>query len=252
MNCKELEPLLSPYLDGELDATQRRSVDEHLKDCPACRQQLADYQSLSSMLEQPGLRYAASDTLKQRIRNKLKEADAQERRPAWPRWAAAAAIAVLVVSVGWHYLPHPGAGSEEEDDAMVDAAVDQQEHAAEAQHLTDIASADPAALSTWYQGKLPFQPKVPNLRPQGYELVGGRLDTVHGQPAAALTYKHDAELVTVFVCAAQKAEDLDLDTDEDDGYHIVYWTQGPLSFWVVSKLDPAALKSLAAGIQQTG
>jgi anti-sigma factor RsiW len=227
-------------------------VDEHLKDCPACRQQLASYQALSAALDQPGLRYAASDTLKQRIRNKLKEADAEERRPAWPRWAAAAAVAVLVVGMGWNYLPHPGASGEDEDDVMVDAAVDQQEHAAETQHLTDLASTDSATLSAWFKGKLPFEPKVADLKALGYELVGGRLDTVHGQPAAALTYRHDAEIVTVFVCAAQKGGDMDLDTDDDDGYHIVYWTQGPLSFWVVSKLDAAPLKTVASSIQQAG
>ncbi len=251
MNCQELEALLSPYLDGELDAAQRRSVDEHLKDCAGCRRQLEDYQILSAALEAPGMRLAASDTLKQRIKNQLREADARSNRPQWPRWAAAAAVAVLVVGMGWTFLPHPGApGAEDEDDVMVDAAVDQQEHAVTAAHLTDLASGDAAEVQAWFKGKLAYTPPVPDLKAQGYELVGGRLDEVHGQPAAALTYKHDADYVTVFVCSAQKPGDKDLDTDTDDDYHVVYWTKGSMSFWMISKLDPAALKTLAAGLQQ--
>jgi anti-sigma factor RsiW len=250
VKCQDCEELLHPYLDGEMDAAQRAAVDEHLKGCSDCRQALEHLQMLRRALQLPELRYTASDTLRHRIQTKLREADARERRPAWPRWGAAMAASVLAVALLWNFVPHGGAPAPDVDDAMVDSAVDQQQDALKDNHVTDIASADARVVQSWFSGKLAYTPPVPDLKPQGYALVGGRLDKVKGEPAAALTYKHGDDVVTVFVCAAQHG-DKDLDTDSDDGYQIVYWTKGSLSFWVVSKLDLEHLKSVGSALQQT-
>jgi anti-sigma factor RsiW len=250
VKCQDCEELLHPYLDGEMDAAQRAAVDEHLKGCGDCRQALEHLQMLHRALQLPELRYTASDTLRHRIQTKLREADARERRPAWPRWGAAIAASVLAVALLWNFVPHGGAPAPDVDDAMVDSAVDQQQDALKDNHVTDIASADAKAVQSWFSGKLAYTPPVPDLKPQGYALVGGRLDKVKGEPAAVLTYKHGDDVVTVFVCAAQHG-DKDLDTDSDDGYQIVYWTKGSLSFWVVSKLDLEHLKSVGTALQQT-
>lgn len=41
VNCAEVLPLLSPYLDGEVSKGERTLVELHLKECPACREKLA-------------------------------------------------------------------------------------------------------------------------------------------------------------------------------------------------------------------
>jgi len=41
MTCERIEDLLSPYLEGELDANDRRLVEAHLRACPGCRGLLA-------------------------------------------------------------------------------------------------------------------------------------------------------------------------------------------------------------------
>lgn len=250
MNCKELETLLHPYLDGELDADQRRGVDEHLKDCADCQRQLETFRAIHKALQSADYRYKASDTLKARLHNELEKAAAREARPQWTRWAAAAAVAVLATGLGWVFIPHGGtAPAEEADDAMVDSAVGQQQDALKDQHLTDIASADTKAVQSWFSGKLAYAPPVPDLSSRGYTLVGARLDKVKDEPAAALTYRHGDDVVTVFVCAAQHG-DKDLDTDSDDGYQVVYWTKGSLSFWVVSKMPSADLKQFGENLRQ--
>jgi anti-sigma factor RsiW len=252
VKCQDCEELLHPYLDGELDAARRSSVDEHLKSCADCREALEHLQALRRALQFPALRYTASDTLRHRLQSQLRKADARARRPAWPAWGGAIAAGVLAVALFWNFAPHSGAptATPDVDDAMVDAAVDQQQDALKDQHLTDIASADTKTVQSWFSGKLAYTPPVPDLSAQGYTLVGGRLDKVKGEPAAALTYQHGDDVVTVFVCAAQHG-DKDLDTDSDDGFQVAYWTQGSLSFWVVSKMDLAHLKPLGAALQQT-
>jgi anti-sigma factor RsiW len=250
VKCQECEELLHPYLDGEIDSAQRAAVDEHLKGCGDCRQALEHLQMLRRALQLPGLRYTASDTLRHRIQMKLREADARERRPAWPRWSAAAAAAVIAVALVWNFVPHGGhAPAVEDEDAMVDSAVDQQQDAVKSDHLTDLSSSDPKAVQIWFNGKLAYTPPVPDLKARGYTLIGARLDKVMDQPAAALVYLRGSDMLTVFVCPAEKPGDKALDTDSDDGYQVAYWTKGSLSFWVVSKLDIAQLKQIGASLQ---
>lgn len=249
MNCRELEALLHPYLDGELDAAQRRDVDAHLSGCPACSRQLQDFRTLSAALKSPELRYPAGDLLKQRLKFQLREAAGRPARPRWPRFAAAAAVTLVALAVGWGVQHHE---AEEQDDAMVEAVVDQQADAVSHGHPTDFASSDPAAVGAWFKGKLAYAPPVPDLSAQGFALVGARLEKVEDQSAAAVVYQRDGEYLTVFVCAATESGDTDLDEDTEDDYHVAYWTQGTLSFWVVSKLDPKAVRRAGEELRRAG
>lgn len=52
--CDHIEVLISGLLDGELTQQQQQQVHVHLASCQACREQLADMQSLShAMRKQP-------------------------------------------------------------------------------------------------------------------------------------------------------------------------------------------------------
>lgn len=247
MNCQELEALLHPYLDGELDAAQRRDVDAHLSGCPACQRQLQDFRTLSAALKSPELRYPAGDLLKQRLKFQLREAAMRSDRPRWPRFAAAAAVTLMALGIGWGLQHHE---AEEQEDAMVEAVVDQQADAITHGHPTDFASSDPAAVGAWFKGKLAYAPPVPDLSAQGFALVGARLEKVEDQPAAAVVYQRDGEYLTVFVCAATEPGETDMDFDDEDDYHVAYWTQGSLSFWVVSKLEAGQVKTVATSLKQ--
>jgi hypothetical protein len=46
MDCRDSGPLLSDYVDGELDERKRRQVEAHLEACAACAARLADYERL--------------------------------------------------------------------------------------------------------------------------------------------------------------------------------------------------------------
>ncbi len=46
MNCDHVRPLLSLYLDGELDPAQRDGVAAHLTTCPECARVLEDFRAL--------------------------------------------------------------------------------------------------------------------------------------------------------------------------------------------------------------
>src|SRR5436309_3883728 len=51
MNCKTLDPLVTPYVDGELDAANRAELDAHLRVCPPCHSRVAAERNVKELLQ---------------------------------------------------------------------------------------------------------------------------------------------------------------------------------------------------------
>ena len=49
-SCREIRQLLGVYVVGAIDPAERSIVDEHLGDCPSCRDELAGLAGLPAML----------------------------------------------------------------------------------------------------------------------------------------------------------------------------------------------------------
>ena len=84
MSCQETQQALSLYVDDELAQTARAACDEHLRECPLCRAELAELRavsrelaSLACPLPPPDLASSISDALQI-------EAAARERQPVLP------------------------------------------------------------------------------------------------------------------------------------------------------------------------
>jgi len=103
MKCLESVPLLNAYLDGELPVDQAEVLDEHLRECTACREQLAAFRDISAKLGD-----FASEKAPAELHAKVLDAIAAVREtpvvaPAprgtkrwWPAVVAAAAAVVVV------------------------------------------------------------------------------------------------------------------------------------------------------------
>lgn len=50
MSHEKFKQLISSYLDGELDAGNRKSVEEHLASCPECRKEYEDLQKFEEVM----------------------------------------------------------------------------------------------------------------------------------------------------------------------------------------------------------
>jgi anti-sigma factor RsiW len=55
--CTSIDPLVTPYVDGELPAAQRTLVDEHLHRCPPCHSRVAAESAVRNLMRarKPGL-----------------------------------------------------------------------------------------------------------------------------------------------------------------------------------------------------
>ncbi len=55
--CTSIDPLVTPYVDGELPAAERTLVDEHLHRCPPCHSRVAAESAVRELMRarKPGL-----------------------------------------------------------------------------------------------------------------------------------------------------------------------------------------------------
>ena len=65
-------------------------------------------------------------------------------------------------------------------------------------HLTDIETSDQHNVKPWFNGKLDMAPPVVDLTAQGFTLIGGRLDDINGETAAAIVYRRRHHVINLF------------------------------------------------------
>lgn len=90
MDCRQVQEMLSAYLDGELPARQQELVARHLAGCQACRREYQVWQQLwEALAAKPA---AAPADLTARVLARL-----PGRRPSW--WQQMALAASLLVGI---------------------------------------------------------------------------------------------------------------------------------------------------------
>jgi anti-sigma factor RsiW len=178
--------------------------------------------------------YAAPPRLASRVLASL-PVDSVEAPRGGRRWniawvgAAFAASCALALGVGL-FLALPGA-----DDRLADEVVASHVRALMVDHAADVASSDRHTVKPWFAGKLDFAPPVFDLTAQGFALVGGRLDYLERRPVAALVYRHRQHLINLFVWPS--TGDAQPRRLERQGFHVLRWAAGGMSYWAVSDLN---------------
>src|SRR5687768_4652088 len=110
-NCASLDPLVTPYVDGELPAADAQAVDAHIAACPPCRARIAAERAVKELIQarHTALRAAAPAPLRARCAL-LAAGPAHSTtvpflaRPFFTRLAPFALAATLVLIVGGAFL----------------------------------------------------------------------------------------------------------------------------------------------------
>jgi len=101
--CGKIRGLLSEYIDGVLDARDRRLVDEHVEACDACAVELKSLQEAVEAIHcVPVVEVPRSFAI-----SRAEERGARARKPEGLRWlrpATAVAVVVLMVLVSADFL----------------------------------------------------------------------------------------------------------------------------------------------------
>jgi len=233
MTCGVIDRDLDAYIDRELDPQATAAVREHLTTCAACRSRVAERESLGRLVRAVPY-HVAPAPLRERVAERTRRSTPLRALSAW------AAAAVLVVAVGASLLLVRSAMMRA--DAMTEEIVSGHVRSLMADHLFDVQSTDQHTVKPWFLGKLDFAPPVADLASSGFPLVGGRLDYVDGQPAAALVYQRQRHTINVFITpSGARVDQPAIEERSVRGFHVRHWTRGGMSFWAVSDLNDAEL-----------
>jgi anti-sigma factor RsiW len=248
MNCGDVQNLLHPYSDGELDLVRRVQIEEHLCECPACAEQDQQLRSLRAAISPSSLYYRAPAALRAQIERAVPSAGARRRKRL--RLAAVAAGVLLLIGTTATIGMRLSQMETSADDRLAEWVVAAHVRSLQVDHLTDVASSDRHSVKPWFRGQLDYSPQVPDLSGQGYILSGGRLDYLADRPVAALVYHHRLHAINVFTWPAVNDQRTTVREVARQGFHVRYWERSGMKYWAISDLNDRELDEFVRLFQE--
>jgi anti-sigma factor RsiW len=245
MNCPQAKPLIDPYADGELEAAAILELEQHLQSCAACGTAWRNLQSLKKTLKQDALYFTAPEALRQRIKSALPSpARTVSRKQAWNwNWltTAMSGLAVACLALALTVTMNRPASEAPLAQQIVSSHI----RSLMANHMLDVVSTDQHTVKPWFNGKLDFSPPVKNLAEQGFPLIGGRLDYLHGRDVAALVFQRHKHVINLFIWPAKKERSNPTAITSIQGYNVIHWSNAEMAFWAASDLNEKELIEFA-------
>ncbi len=245
--CADWSLMLHGFVDGELDAVHSMQLERHVVACADCARELERLQALKQLVGQTGVRWRTPDHVRAQVLAAVaREAQSQQRQSA----PAAAGFSLLGWIRQWLFVPSLAAlaaslllvmGPLQNNSSLQEEIVAGHVRSLLANHLTDVATSDQHTVKPWFNGKIDFSPPVVDLAPQGFPLVGGRVDYIGGRVVAALIYRRNGHLINIFIWPASAVATT---TSSRDGYNMTSWSRDGLMFSAVSDVSADDLARL--------
>ena len=257
-DCRELEPLLAAYVDGEAGETDRVLVDAHLQDCGGCRDRLTAQKTVCESLKarRSSLCTTASEHLKARCREAARTAHApvperpapvpsRVRRPIY-RWVPLTAAATVLLAVAAVF----GLGLNNKVQALAfQASLD---HAKCARFNMSHQAADPGVTAQQWQRRFGWPISVPaSTGKEKLELRGLRRCAVTDGQVAHIMYVWQGEPLSLYVLPRRVVGE-SMTHARSVGHDTVMWSKNDRTYMLVSNRPrDAALDEVAAYVRAT-
>jgi len=240
MACETWQSQLDAYLDGELPAEPMRSLDAHLRTCPACTVDVLSRVQLKRAIKTAGERFTPSSEFREKVQKKI----AAKQPRLWSfGWAVAAALVILLMAGSLvTYLEKQNLRQQHLYSELADLHVSTLASA----NPVDVVSSDRHTVKPWFQGKIPFTFNLPELQNTDFILLGGRVTYLGQVPGAHLIYQIRKHQISVFLFP----EDLvGLSTrsnvTKEHLFNVETWTQDGLLYVEFGDAAPEDLRNLA-------
>ncbi len=237
-SCREIDALVTPYVDGEITAAERAMVEAHLLACPPCRQRAEAEAGARQTLRARACRPCASERLEKRCR---KAATPIGRITCTYSPVSLSMFAVVVVMAGGV----SAYGVTRLSPTVLAAQLTLDHLKCFALHGStapvDVRSTeDQFAADYGWRLHVPMAPA-----PDGLQLMGVRRCFCGEGPAVHVMYRHQGQPVSLYVLphAVQASA-----TREVFGHDAVIWTNQDTTFVLLGKEAPASLWRLASDL----
>ena len=248
--CHEIDPLVTPYVDGAAGADDTTTVDAHVAACPACRERTDVERAVRRLVQ--GRSADLSVTAPEALRVRCREAVDRSRFAAVPvsaprprslvrRWASLAAGVVLAAALGV-LIVRGDSGSV----LAAELALDHVKCFAFAGQA--VATDDPAAVARSFEAAYGWRVDVPaGLTSERLELLGARRCVYHDGAMAHIMYRHDGQPMSLYVLPQRASARHVVDTA---GHQTVMWGASGRTFAVVGREAPESLERVATYVRR--
>ncbi|MCI0589329.1 MAG: zf-HC2 domain-containing protein [Planctomycetes bacterium] len=236
MSCEEVRALLGDWVDGELEEDARRALEAHAASCPDCARRLQFERRLKELVARRGRLPEPPAYLAERVRRRI----AEVRRPA-RRWKGIAAAVALFAALGFLARGFLGPGR---DGRVARALVDDHAKFASRTDALEVAAADREGIEAWFQGRLPFEPRLPGLAARP---VGARVCRVLERPCALVFYEKGGCRLSLFVFDGESFGSAFPVRTEGGRFAVVGWAEAGLRYALVSDLPSTEMERLRQG-----
>ena len=189
MECREIQKLLSPFIDNELGVSDTFAVAEHLEVCPSCTQEMERLRHFDEQLKKVGrISIDEFEEVRARITDTLSPWGWMHR---W-RGVGVAAAVMLLLAIGPQLFSAP---ADPEVAAFSKALVNEVQ--LNANKPFSLPWLDPKSLHEVLRQE--GIEDIPNLAPAGFHLEGGRICYPLRHLFVQLVYRSRNEEVSLFV-----------------------------------------------------
>jgi anti-sigma factor RsiW len=241
------ELLLNAYLDNELAPIEAARFERRLAEEPHLSAEVDARRALRVSLRSGLAEDVPSDDLRRRIMAGVGGARERRARPwarSWPSLAASFLVGALLGG-GLIFGALNDQGREDVANEVVSAHI----RALMAPQSFDVASSDRHTVKPWFAGKLAFAPNVVDLSAKGFPLVGARIDVIGLEPVASLVYANGKHLISVMEMPNARAAATPLIQQIEQGYQVLTWSDGKITYWAVSDAAAEELKTFVGLFQ---
>ena len=231
--------LVHAYADGELDPANALAVGRQIAADPLLTAELVHTNALRRILRERLARPAPPPGLQSRIERTVGLADARSR-PSWRALAASLLLAVALASGSTWFVLRQGT-----HDRTTEAAVDAHVRGLMAARPTDIESGERHTVKPWFNGRIPQAPRVVNLTPEGFPLLGARIDVIGAAPIPTLVYGRRRHIISLSAVPDTARGEGAAAPRSLSGYNVVTWHDNGIGYRAVSDLAAPELEKFA-------
>jgi anti-sigma factor RsiW len=242
-NSPVTEDELHAYVDGELPADRRLTVEAWLKSHADDAARVAAWQAQAEMIH---ARYGG--TIREPVPARLALDRIARQRRSWSRLVAAAVILAFLAggAAGWFGRGLINNERISPSTMTAEALEAYKLYVVEVRHPVEVPGAEANHLVRWLSKRLDYELRAPDLESLGLKLVGGRLlPGPAGQPAAFFMYEGPSGERFTLYCARSKAPQTALRYSSAGQVAAVYWVDGNINYVISGPADHARLSKVA-------
>jgi len=238
--CRDIEPLITAYVDGEGPLPDRTAVTAHLEACAACRDRVAAEDAARQMLRVRAASLLERAPLDLRARCAAGLCPPVARTS--PRWwiARLSMAAVLVLAL----IGVAAYGLFGRTSTVLAAQLALDHLKCFSFYEGSSGPSDPAVLEARLQEQYGWRVSVPPTSPDGrLQLVGARRCIIGHGRIAHILYRHDGRPLSLFVLPSTERPAGHV---EALGYEVRVWSRGGNTYALVASEPDAEVDRAAA------